>query len=632
MPYAFRSVGLMGSSFNAPCTAGQPAGIIANDLLVMASMEFLGTDGRPVVPGWLDISHAVAWTTGAAVYAKIAAGNDSMPAIPSWGNQFQLAVCLAYSGGPSTLAGLVDVLNCSDKSYNSAGTISFNSTGLPTNDSSLIIAISFKNTLGNGSPVLNETGDIAGFNRRVTYWPNAVRPTIVIDDLIQPIAAIVDNAPGMFMNFTEASTQAGHSTILIFNPAVITGPPTSTQEQPARLSAAARPSSLHEFWPVAIELLNMPPVVFPPNNFDLPSYLPRARSSALLGIEQATPRPLVGKDRVLTPVDWQYGWDRPQLPAALRTDSYPLAANELTQLSNFPPYIEANWPVPPGPRQWNRSYEFSVNLNLVGKDAMPLGVLHTVSWDPPAGPRRPLANLGFEQAGLALVNTFQPMPAISTRHNDWPVPLRPRQPVQDFIQGMPEVILSALSTLPPFRSLQEPPLRRPTLSAALLSFDWSRITLLSGKDLLPFGMQYTQQNIRIVYRADIYTITQANRFLIPIAPPILPGGQGVRHMGRVIVDPAKIGEAVTIPFDFISGLEAGEVLTSASTTARLYTGTDGAPQSIISAAASVGGTIALQQVTPTIVGNIYDLTCTVITSLGNVLSLDAYFAIVPGLP
>jgi hypothetical protein len=228
--WAFRNAGTVGTSFNATCTPGTPATIVAGDLLIIAATEFIGSDARPAAPsGWTDITLGVNWTTACAVYAKIAAGSDAMPAIASWGNAFQLAVCLVYSGGPATLTGLVDTTHSSDRIYNSVNALVFNNAGVPTNANSLVVAISFKNTLGNGSPVLTETGGLIGFNRRVTSWPNAVRPTIVIDDTTQTTPAAI-TSPGMSMSFAESSTQAGQSTILIFNPAPNTIIPSAGQE------------------------------------------------------------------------------------------------------------------------------------------------------------------------------------------------------------------------------------------------------------------------------------------------------------------------------------------------------------------------------------------------------------------
>lgn len=232
MSYAFRNAGSVGTSFNAACTPGTPAVIDVGDTLIIPACEFLGTDARPAAPsGWVDKTLGVNWATGSAVYMRIADGTagDAMPAIASWGNVFQLAVCLVYSGGPATLTGLIDTAHSSDRLYNSNNALIFNATGTPTNPNSLILAISFKNTLGNGSPTFTETGGLIGFNRRVTSWPNATRPTIVVDDSIQTTATAI-STPGMNMSFTESSTQAGHSTILILNPGgsiAVPYPPTS---------------------------------------------------------------------------------------------------------------------------------------------------------------------------------------------------------------------------------------------------------------------------------------------------------------------------------------------------------------------------------------------------------------------
>ena len=626
--WAFRSIGVPGTSFNANVTPGQPAGIQLNDLLIIATCELLGSNARPVVPGWLDITVAVQWTVGCAVYAAIAAGNDPMPAIPSWGNQFQVAVCLCYSGGPNTLTGLVDPVS-NDRGYNRVGALVWSSMSAPANDQSLILAINFGNTLGNPSPVATEAGGLVGFTRRLTHWPNANRPTIVIDELVQPSAAPV-STPSMTMNFTEASSQPGRSTMFALVPAVITGTPPGDDEFPHKLFGAARPSSLHEFWQVPATILQVPPLQIPPSDLDMPAYLLRARSNVQLGIEQGTPATLRGQDRVLIPTDWGYEWDAQQLSAALRGVERGLNALDIVTLTNYPPYLEFNWIPPLGPRQWNRGFERSINLNLLGQDNIPLGALHNLQWDPPLGARQPAVNRGFEAYGLALFYTIPLKPPLC---GEWPLPLRLRIPVADYIQGTAPILLASLTVFPAFAPLQDLPTSRRAGPASIFDHQETQWALLFSNLAPPFGAQLIEQIVVRQRSRNLFSITERNQFLQSTGPTPPPGSLGVRHVGRIIIEPIKIGEAPFIPFDFISGMESPtEVVVSATTTCTLYSGTDPSPQSIIVGAATVQGTLAIQKCLPTIVGNIYDLTCTAITSGGQQLILDTYLAIVPNLP
>ncbi len=82
-------------------------------------------------------------------------------------------------------------------------------------------------------------------------------------------------------------------------------------------------------------------------------------------------------------------------------------------------------------------------------------------------------------------------------------------------------------------------------------------------------------------------------------------------------------------FDFTSRLAVGETLSSASTTATVYSGTDASPSAIISGAASIAGAQVTQAITAGTLGVTYLLKCSATTSTSQVLLLDAFLVIVP---
>lgn len=115
------------------------------------------------------------------------------------------------------------------------------------------------------------------------------------------------------------------------------------------------------------------------------------------------------------------------------------------------------------------------------------------------------------------------------------------------------------------------------------------------------------------------------------APSPILGGP-VIFGGRVIIPAKKLGESVILPFDFISKLSPGETLVSAVCSASVYTGVDPLPANLISGTATISGTIVNQLVTTGVLGVIYDVLARATTSLGQVLELSGYLAIVPDLP
>ena len=112
----------------------------------------------------------------------------------------------------------------------------------------------------------------------------------------------------------------------------------------------------------------------------------------------------------------------------------------------------------------------------------------------------------------------------------------------------------------------------------------------------------------------------------------LPAGAPPLYGDRVILPAKKVGETVILPIDFISKLAVGEALTSAVCTATVYTGVDPAPSAIIVGNAAIAGTIVNQSITGGVLGTIYSLVATALTTYGQQLVLTGYLAIVPNLP
>ena len=104
--------------------------------------------------------------------------------------------------------------------------------------------------------------------------------------------------------------------------------------------------------------------------------------------------------------------------------------------------------------------------------------------------------------------------------------------------------------------------------------------------------------------------------------------------GYLSMKPKKLSETcfTSQPFDFISSLQPGETIASQSVTASVYSGLDPNPGALVSGAASVQSvTQVWQLITGGVVGVIYELLCTITTSLGQTLSISAYQAVIPDL-
>lgn len=103
-------------------------------------------------------------------------------------------------------------------------------------------------------------------------------------------------------------------------------------------------------------------------------------------------------------------------------------------------------------------------------------------------------------------------------------------------------------------------------------------------------------------------------------------------MSRAILQSKVFGETRTYQFDFTSLLASGETISTATTTAAVYSGTDATPANVISGAASFSGAVVSQNITDGVQGVTYSLTCTITTSASQTLKLNAFMTIIPTAP
>lgn len=100
---------------------------------------------------------------------------------------------------------------------------------------------------------------------------------------------------------------------------------------------------------------------------------------------------------------------------------------------------------------------------------------------------------------------------------------------------------------------------------------------------------------------------------------------------QVLSVPKKVGETANVTFNFQSSLAGGETISTQSVAASVYSGVDASPSAIISGSATASGAVVTQKITAGVSGVIYQLLCTVTTSLSQTLQQSSYLAVVPAL-
>lgn len=102
-------------------------------------------------------------------------------------------------------------------------------------------------------------------------------------------------------------------------------------------------------------------------------------------------------------------------------------------------------------------------------------------------------------------------------------------------------------------------------------------------------------------------------------------------MNRQEFPPKYTGSTELVKFDFTSDLASGETISTKSVACTVYSGTDASPSSMVSGSATSSGAIVTQKITGGTVGVVYELLCTITTSLGQTLTKPGFLAVIPDL-
>ena len=98
---------------------------------------------------------------------------------------------------------------------------------------------------------------------------------------------------------------------------------------------------------------------------------------------------------------------------------------------------------------------------------------------------------------------------------------------------------------------------------------------------------------------------------------------------RIVFESKLVGETKDYAFPF--SLPVGVTISSAVTTAAVYSGTDASASSLIDGAVSISGATVTQSLTAGTAGVLYDLLCSATLSDGQLLQLSAYMAVIPAI-
>lgn len=269
-----------------------------------------------------------------------------------------------------------------------------------------------------------------------------------------------------------------------YNPNLIAQDAMVTGEQITDLPPRAYPEPATRTWAWSynLNLIGKDRLTVGEQLYELP---PKGPEQPLRRWEWSYNLNLIGKDQLpvgeqsiaLPPIGYEY-------PQGLRTWIQSLQQSTLAPVVAAP-FSQSDWPVSYGPTQPLRSWTWSYNLNLIGKDALPIGEQRTEL--PPTGYIYPNdIRTWINRVNLALTTQAAKLPF---NQYDWPNPRAHQQPDRSWFRSY-NLNLIGKDRLPAGKRVTDlPPRAYP--EPATRTWTYSFNLNLRGKDQILVGKQLT---------------------------------------------------------------------------------------------------------------------------------------------
>lgn len=104
-------------------------------------------------------------------------------------------------------------------------------------------------------------------------------------------------------------------------------------------------------------------------------------------------------------------------------------------------------------------------------------------------------------------------------------------------------------------------------------------------------------------------------------------------MIRVTFSPLRVGEVRQLVFPFGTEMAVGETISGSNVAASVWSGVDASPADLMSGSPAASGQTVSQKVTGSggVLGVVYDVVCTITTSLGQTLQCGGFIAVTPAV-